>query len=38
MSDWNQNPLASPSAAESHESSVIGDERGAFSEVDSASP
>ena len=23
-SDWNQNPLASPSAAESHESSVIG--------------
>ena len=26
-SDWNQNPLASPSAAESHASSVIGPER-----------
>ena len=39
-SDWNQNPLASPSAAASHASSVIGPERGpsAASDVVSMSP
>src|SRR6266511_152732 len=37
--DANQNPLASPSAAESHESRIIGAEIGAASEVlDSISP
>ena len=36
--DWNQNPLASPFAAESHESIVIGDEIGAASDVVSISP
>ena len=34
----NQNPLASPFAAESHVLSVIGAERGAASAVDSISP
>ena len=37
-SDWSQNPLASPSSADSHESSVIGAEIGAASEVVSISP
>ncbi len=37
-SDRNQSPLASPSAAESHESSVIGADSGADSDVDSISP
>ena len=34
----NQNPLASPLAAESHESIVIGDESGAASDVVSMRP
>ena len=34
----NQNPLASPFAAESHESRVIGAESGAASDVDSMRP
>ena len=38
ISDRNQSPLASPSAAESHESSVIGAVSGAASDVDSISP
>ena len=38
ISDWNQNPLASPLAAESHESIVIGADSGAASDVDSISP
>jgi hypothetical protein len=37
-SDWNQSPLASPSAAEIHAFSVIGAERGAASDVDSKRP
>jgi hypothetical protein len=37
-SDWNQNPLASPSAAASQESSVMGDDRGAASSPESSSP
>src|SRR6476646_5992916 len=36
--DMNQNPLASPFAAESHESIVIGDEIGAASDVVSIRP
>jgi hypothetical protein len=37
-SDWSHKPLASPSSAASHESSVIGAESGAFSWVDSIRP
>ena len=38
ISDMNHKPLASPLAAESHESTVIGDEIGAASEDESMSP
>ena len=38
ISDRNQSPLGSPCAAEIHESSVIGAESGADSDVDSISP